>query len=359
MSEISYHFVLSACAASMGISMRQQCKETKENNWAHIVDILRQHRVRPLFLKACMSGRVQIPHEYEVKLRKEVADIQKSQLLFAQQLLQILTQLNKASISAIPYKGSVLAQKAYHQIGLREFGDIDFIIDKINLQKVGSIMSKMGYKMQKQIPEILKPLFLFVNIEFNYQKFRDNNLLFHVEPHWSIGHSRAYQKITYNQVKVLSKQVTSCGVDMLELSNEGLYITTCIHHMRSFQYTLKELLDLATIVQHCSPLNWELVFETAKKWNAYNSVIASLILLNNNFDLAIPPWVTSKIKESLHIQSIVLKHKTLGTQKEPIVRRVLHTVRHDLAFADSTTIRIMILIRTLLHYTIQFIFFKR
>ena len=61
-------------------------------------------------------------------------------LLLTGELINIMKLLDLKSINAIPYKGPILSNLAYGNVSLREFGDIDILIDISDAIKVKNIM---------------------------------------------------------------------------------------------------------------------------------------------------------------------------------------------------------------------------
>lgn len=351
------HYVLSLCASVLGI--KTKTKDISSYDWSLVLDLARRHRVRPLLYNAIINNQISIPKLYFNRLKTEVSIIQKTQLLFTKELNHILNQLGENGISAIPYKGVRLAEMAYGNLGLREFGDIDLLLRRSDIHMLGKVLKRSGYKPEKQIPSILNPLYFFVNIEFNYQKYRGEELLFHVEPHWSIGVKRAGQYLSFNDFLPQTKEASVTGDKSLELTEEGMFLSTCIHHMRSYRYILKELIDLAAMVKRCDNLDWQLIFDKAKDWKIYPTIMSALVLLDLYFILPFPDWVAIEINKCTEIQHKVTTQKHLASGLEILHTRISKTVRHDLSFAEGTIKKIEIILRSLVHYLIQFIFFKR
>ncbi len=62
------------------------------------------------------------------------------------ELQRILDIFKSHGITAIPYKGPVLAIQAYGNLAFREFGDLDIFIQKQDFLKVKELLLDNGYK---------------------------------------------------------------------------------------------------------------------------------------------------------------------------------------------------------------------
>ncbi len=66
--------------------------------------------------------------------------------LLTSELLRILQLFEKQGIPAIPYKGPVLAASVYGNLSLRQFGDLDILIHKRDVQRVQELLVAQGYR---------------------------------------------------------------------------------------------------------------------------------------------------------------------------------------------------------------------
>ena len=71
-------------------------------------------------------------------------------LLLVGQLLMLLRLFKDNDIPIIPYKGAVLAASAYGDITLREFHDLDFLVQKDHLLKARDLLLSHGYQLSVQ-----------------------------------------------------------------------------------------------------------------------------------------------------------------------------------------------------------------
>lgn len=83
---------------------------------------------------------------------------------------ELMSELRKANIRALEIQGTVV-KKYYHQPDMRTMSDIDFVIDRENLEKVKPILEKLGYECDCHLQEIdafRKPN---INLEFHSTVF--------------------------------------------------------------------------------------------------------------------------------------------------------------------------------------------
>lgn len=115
-------------------------------DWAHLVEILRHHKVTPLFLhnfEAFASGTM--PWEIASTLRAECVTNADICLRRASHLVTLQRLFREQYVDLRIFKGIPLAITAYQDPTLRDAGDIDLLISKKAIFRAGEIMRELGY----------------------------------------------------------------------------------------------------------------------------------------------------------------------------------------------------------------------
>src|SRR5262245_9722910 len=100
-------------------------------DWQNALDIAQRHRVRPLLHRglkfACWDA---VPQPRQVELESfERSNLQRN-LLCTRELLRLLQILQNNGIAVMTFKGPVLASSAYGNLSLREFNDLDLMVNR-------------------------------------------------------------------------------------------------------------------------------------------------------------------------------------------------------------------------------------
>jgi hypothetical protein len=99
--------------------------------------------------------------------------------MLAQELLRVLHLLKAHGISALPYKGPVLAATFYGDLTLRQFGDLDILVRPQDANSAKALLWAQGYRWQYGRPPALFPRLLRV-----YELLSPNGQVL-VELHWA------------------------------------------------------------------------------------------------------------------------------------------------------------------------------
>lgn len=151
-------------------------------NWEYLLKVAAIHRLTPLLYhnlnKICPE---MVPDKVLDELKDSfIANIKKN-LLMTGELIKILKILKSNNINAIPYKGPILANLVYGDISLREFNDIDILINKSDAIKLKSLMLSKGYELD--LPVSINDS-LYLDIDSEYRFYNKNNRV-KVEINWN------------------------------------------------------------------------------------------------------------------------------------------------------------------------------
>lgn len=173
-----------------------------------------------------------------------------------------IEMLNRAfiqeNIKAVIMKGAILSCQIYKDIGLREFGDVDYIVKKKDLSKVESILKKLGYVQgiydcgeKKIIPASKKEILfkkMYTHEDFPYCKLNKNGFCpaiyvdINFEMMWK-GHNINNNHYLINIEKVLENTMLiefgSSKIFSLDLEYQLLHL--CLHLFSEAVYFIYEI----------------------------------------------------------------------------------------------------------------------
>lgn len=261
-------------------------------NWERVLDLARRHRVRPVLNKAvnALKDDIEIPGETVEKLRQYHQQIGHENILNARELIQLITVFREKGVEIIPYKGVVLAQEAYNDVGLREMSDIDFLIKLNDFSVIKATLLDRAYVPSKHIPEEFESIFFRQNFEYNFDLYVGNHRKFHVEPHWKIGFRRWQTDLDLEDIVALTTKRNFFGTEIHMLTPEGFLLTTCLHHGGEDRWnSLKYICDVAAILfRFEKDMNWELLLRESDKLKVTNIILLGIGVAVSTFDAPVP-----------------------------------------------------------------------
>ena len=98
-------------------------------DWRYLLERATHHRVIPLLYRGLLRSRAGlVPDRVMAELAHQSAAIAARNLLLTAELIKLSEWLDSQQIRAIPYKGPTSAVVAYGNVGVRQFGDLDILV---------------------------------------------------------------------------------------------------------------------------------------------------------------------------------------------------------------------------------------
>src|ERR1700722_1978036 len=115
-------------------------------NWAKFLALADQHGLIPLVHVHLSKLPVRVPDVWLERIEKAARSNAIRALYLGNELARILDVFQSRKISAIPYKGPVLAAQAYGDTSLRQFDDLDIIVPQTDIAAAHEAMLALDYR---------------------------------------------------------------------------------------------------------------------------------------------------------------------------------------------------------------------
>ena len=254
-------------------------------DWQYFIKIAIAQRLIPLVFQKLQPLSAHLPADFSDDLAKKAEKSAVINFRFNAELFNIAKIFETDNIEFISYKGSTLAQLAYGDSSLRQFGDLDFLIYKKDFPKVKKLLLENGGKSAWNLSEKQEKAVLKHYYEFPFM-FGKSPVL--VEIHWAFMES--FFGFDYNIEEVFrrSQTVSIHGRKIRTLSNEDLLIFLCVHGSKHFWKRLRWICDVGKLVQN-QKIDWDKVIKLAKQNGCLRMLKLGLFLSKDflNFDLPV------------------------------------------------------------------------
>lgn len=231
-------------------NLNEMIEELDEEKRAEILKrvklLSRLHRIRPIVYRVLLNANVSI--EFKAALKNELHSVTIQNFELAKETERIVKKLEKASITAIPYKGVAFSKQFYGDISMRESSDIDLAIDPTSLLAIKPLLEEDGYSIAAGMEDPTKASanYYTENKDLCFDKTTTTEL-FHIELHWMITHPNYQAPSNLNKIEI-SKSAESelAGTQLKFLEPAEHFRVTLLHHLLhdGMEY-LKLLLDIA------------------------------------------------------------------------------------------------------------------
>lgn len=247
-----------------------------EIDWAYVLRAALDHRVMPLLYRSLNTARPEnVPQAVSMQLQAHYYANAAHNLLLAQELVKILGLLDAHEIIAIPYKGPVLATSIYGDLAIRQFGDLDILIQKRDALKAKKLLMAEGYRLWHPHLDALLPALYRIRKVFELQS-GDGQLL--VELHWSVAEWPVRFPLNEREIWERVASSTLVGTPVRSFAPEDLLLILCVHGSKHLWSRLGWICDIAELLRTHPGLAWESLLARAERLGGLRMLLLGLSL---------------------------------------------------------------------------------
>ncbi len=235
----------------------------RELDWEYILRTARWHGVLPLVhwhLKGVEPGL--LPAGVPERLRESFEKTQRRNLFLALQLCSILKRFTAEGIPAIPYRGPALAMTAYGHVGLRDFSDLDILVNKQEVLRAKDVLVAEGFRPNVALSQSQEQA--LVESQHAYSLVRPDRSAM-VELHWEISPRHVSLLLEPKRLWERLEPVTIAGTTVTTLAPEVLLPSLCEHGAKHMWERLIWICDIAELTRARPGLDWARMVAEARQ----------------------------------------------------------------------------------------------
>jgi len=292
-------------------------------DWEEYLRLVDRHRTPALSWAAlkCTSD-LQLPAKVQIEMQQRADRCRRVALRHIQLLTPLLRAFQKEDISVLCFKGPMLSDELYGDIGLRHSKDIDLQVREKDLSRVQVCLEGLGYHTDSSGAALTPREWAYYRVRDHQLDFVPNSGAGLVEIHWR------NQWETPQQSQMLWNRASPSnwhGLSFLTMHREDRLLYLCSHGAEHVWSRAKWLGDLARIMAD-GELDWTSVLRTAQATHQDRALLASLLLVSQCFGLPLPS-IIQEAADGLHATLLQLPVAMLCTEEEAEVRHIGVRVR--------------------------------
>lgn len=256
------------------------------SDWPRVLRAAQLHGVMPLMYTHLKRTCPELVDEAVTKSLTSlyVRNSQKN-MTIAASLLSILTLFAANDIPAVPFKGPVLAEKVYGDLGLRQVGDLDILIKRKDVIKAQHLLMAKGY-----VPELT----LYGRRGIDFIQF-ENSISYHhprggppVDLHWEMTGRYLLTPICMENVEGRLQHSDFLGCKIAILPDDLMILYLCLHGTSHCWERLEWLCGFVEMVRKLSEKELLEVIALAGEMGCKRMLYLGLWLGHGLLDLALP-----------------------------------------------------------------------
>lgn len=195
-------------------------------DWQRVIWIASFHRVIALLysnLKTTCPDLV--PQGILEQLKKIYTNNAVKSFSYSIVLLKIIDLFEKNNIPAIPFKGPTIAEKAYEDLNLRSFGDLDILIKKKDVQRAEKLLLEHGYTAEISFspPHTQK----YLEHENSLSFYHKNSIS--IDLHWEITGRYLLHHLYFEDFEDRLQTTSLLNKKICSIPDDLMLVYLCIH----------------------------------------------------------------------------------------------------------------------------------
>lgn len=258
----------------------------REVDWDYLLKSAFAHGVLPL-LGAHLNtyGRDLVPPQILERLSSALLINRRNNLYLLRQLLGLLQLFTANGIRVLTFKGPVLAETLYGDVGLRQAGDIDILIAREDFQRVRDLLQSNSYLMEPQLTSAQQASHLRGQCAI---QFFHNDRFAVVDLHWGLTAKNFPFALSSEELFARSEKISLAGHAVETFDKVDLLLYLCVHGAKHYWRRLEWVASIAGLVRSTPGLDWSLVIRRSRQTRSERVLVLGLLLAGNIFGLELP-----------------------------------------------------------------------
>ena len=270
-----------------------------EVDWTRLVVLALAHRLAPSLLTLLETADpTLVPSDILQALRQHCQRLREQSSALAMELFELLEALEHQSVKAIPFKGPLLGEVLFGDIGQRSPGDLDLLVRRGDVTRFREVLEARGYVDADQQPgappltDVQRQMYERFQCEYQYVRAADEIV---VEPHWDLSQRPLAVDVDYVGMLDRSLPTLLNGRTVFLLAPADLLLALCVHGAKHHWTRLGWIRDLAGVLSKWPDLDLEAAIQRAGASGCARLLLLSLAVVRECAGVHLPPAVDHAI----------------------------------------------------------------
>jgi putative nucleotidyltransferase-like protein len=265
----------------------------RDLDWELLARIATWHAVAPILHRALSGCPELVPEAILADLRQHFRTNAMRNTYLASELVRLTSALREKGVPVIAFKGPLLAQAAYGDLGLREFIDLDILVPPSDLGRSRELLFSQGYRSRfSGLGEKGRSFFQWCEEAFEKE---DRRVC--VDVHWQMNPQYfAYAPegdVLWRRMVPVELQ----GAAVNTLSTSDLLLHLCVHGAKHGWTTLGWICDVAMLARSNPGLEWPRMMAEATSLGGRRLLLLGLYLAHDLLGAAVPDELISMARD--------------------------------------------------------------
>ena len=252
-------------------------------DWDYLVNVASRNAVLPVVSKNLLNCSNDIcPPDLRKELATYLLNHTRRNLFLTGKLVEVIKLFRSSGISCLPFKGPTLAVRAYRSVALRQFVDLDILVQPKDFRKASRILSSNGFRAINAARGLGRFLPL-ANQRKDIGFVGENDHNVRIELHWKLSDRYFAMPLDLEKLWARLQPLHIGGIEVQTLSFVDLLVYLCLHGARHGFERLGWICDIRELIDAEKNVDWKAVKKHAKDHGCERAVEFALHLTDELF----------------------------------------------------------------------------
>jgi hypothetical protein len=264
-------------------------------DWTYLTQQALKHAIANRLFANLLSVEGAVPADIAAAAVHFLDEEKRRSAVYVSELFAIIDALAAQGITAIPFKGPLLASLLYGDVAARSFRDLDFLLRTGTELATFAVLDKLGYRVDSGLAAAQR----VADCRCAGQDLMmpGNNRAAPIEPHWALCPRALSVDLDYDGMWRRAIEAPLHGRTVLSLTPEDTLIALALHGAKDEWSRLQGICDVAEFISATPTLAWEDAIDRAREQGILRILILALLLARDLLRTALPAMVERALAE--------------------------------------------------------------
>lgn len=323
---VEFDLLLQTARASLGeqAQARTVLLSEHEVEWEHFLYLTQYHRVTELVYQALRKyAPGAIKGDVENFLRNAAHRTVAYNMVLVGELGRLNRILAEAELPFITFKGPVLAQTAYGNLGLRSSVDLDLLIRPADFPRLQDLLIEQEYELGSRVTEmssLQRRAYLHLARQMS---FVNRRRVIGLDVHTHVMPPGYYYPFSFDELYQRSRSVRVGSTNVQAFEAEDMVHLLCFHGVKNRWDQLKYVCDVREFVLSHPDLDWDAVIDRAVRIRGERILYHGLHVAAALLEMPLPPEVRRRVEQASYGESLADLARTnlMNSQEQMLSNR--------------------------------------
>lgn len=260
-----------------------------------LVDAARRHGLLAL-LHHTLRERCpdDVPEALRQRLRRLFLRNAERNLRISAQLLAVIERFEEAGVRVVPFKGPVLAEAVYGDVGMRQYADLDVLVARSDVRRAGELLASLGFGLAHGSRRIDDALLQTAECHAGFHELRSQTT---IEVHWRTGPRFANASLPAEDLIAAALRTTLMGRPVDGLSPRDTYLVVCVHAAHHRWDQLEHVVTVGRLIRGGTIVDWRGLLDRAAAYGCRRRCLIGAALARRLTGVSLPAELDSAVDE--------------------------------------------------------------